>query len=108
MYILPVTYIRHTCIAALKMSILIYERPQDDITEEDMKENKGSRSKKEDKKNSVVADIPLGLSSALARNVEAMRIFSQLPDDKRKQIIDGARSVSSKQEMKNYVSTHLS
>ena len=65
-----------------------------------------SKSKKDTKKKeSVLADVPLGLSSALARNVSAMRVFSQMPDDKRQRFIEGARAVTSKEEMKSYVSS---
>ena len=63
-----------------------------------------SKSKKDTKKKeSVLADVPLGLSSALARNVSAMRTFAEMPDDKRQRFIEGARAVSSKEEMKAYV-----
>ena len=67
--------------------------------------NNTKKNTKTEKKESVVADIPLGLSSALARNVSAMRVFSQMPDDKRKSFIEGARAVKSKEEMKSYVSS---
>jgi hypothetical protein len=66
-----------------------------------MKENK--KTAKTEKKESVLADIPLGLSSALARNMNAMRVFAEMPDDKRQSFIEGARAVSSKEEMKAYV-----
>lgn len=67
--------------------------------------NNTKKNAKTEKKESVLADIPLGLSSALARNVSAMRVFSQMPDDKRKSFIEGARAVKSKEEMKSYVSS---
>lgn len=67
--------------------------------------NNTKKNAKTEKKESAVADIPLGLSSALARNVSAMRVFSQMPDDKRKSFIEGARAVKSKEEMKSYVSS---
>lgn len=69
-----------------------------------MEVSKKETSKKaKDEKPSLLADIPLGLSSALARNVEAMRVFAQLPDDKREAIINGAHGISSKAEMREYV-----
>lgn len=68
-----------------------------------MKDNK--KVSKTEKKDSVIADIPLGLSSALARNISAMRVFSEMPDDKRKGFIEGARAMKSKEEMKAYVSS---
>ena len=67
-----------------------------------MKNNK--KDAKTEKKESILTDIPLGLSSALARNVDAMRTFAEMPDDKRKSFIEGARAVSSKEEMRAYVS----
>ena len=67
--------------------------------------NNTKKNAKTEKKESVIADIPLGLSSALARNVSAMRVFSEMPDDKRKSFIEGARAVKSKEEMKSYVSS---
>ena len=67
--------------------------------------SKNQKSTKNEKKESVLADIPLGLSSALARNVSAMRVFAEMPDDKRQSFIEGARAVSSKEEMKAYVNS---
>ena len=67
--------------------------------------SKNQKSTKKEKKESVLADIPLGLSSALARNVSAMRVFAEMPDDKRQSFIEGARAVSSKEEMKAYVNS---
>jgi hypothetical protein len=69
---------------------------------EKMKENK--KAVKTEKKESVLADIPLGLSSALARNVSAMRVFAEMPEDKRQSFIEGARAINSKEEMRAYVS----
>ena len=68
-----------------------------------MKDNK--KDSKTERKEAVLADIPLGLSSALARNVSAMRVFAEMPDDKRQSFIEGARAVSSKEEMKAYVNS---
>ena len=48
-------------------------------------------------------DIPTGLSAALARNIPAMRVFAEMPDEKRRGIIEGARSLTSKKEMRSYV-----
>ena len=66
--------------------------------------NKTPKAAKTEKKESILADIPLGLSSALARNVSAMRIFTEMTDEKRQSFIEGARAVGSKEEMKAYVS----
>ena len=67
-----------------------------------MEENKKSRSKKE-KKPSLLADIPLGLSSALSRDLSAMQVFAQMPDEKRKEFISGAQEITNKEDMRSYV-----
>ena len=66
--------------------------------------SKKQKATKSEKKESLLADIPLGLSSALARNVAAMRTFAEMPDDKRQSFIEGARTINSKEEMRAYVS----
>ena len=66
--------------------------------------SKKQKATKSEKKESLLADIPLGLSSALARNVAAMRTFAEMPDDKRQSFIEGARAINSKEEMRAYVS----
>lgn len=48
-------------------------------------------------------EIPAHLSAALAHNIGAMRVFAELPDEKRRGIIEGARNLSSKREAKAYV-----
>ena len=49
--------------------------------------------------------MPVGLSSALARNVSAMQVFAELPDEKRREVIEGAKAMHSKQEMRAYVAS---
>ena len=66
--------------------------------------SKKQKATKSEKKESLLADIPLGLSSALARNVNAMRTFAEMPEDKRQSFIEGARAINSKEEMRAYVS----
>ena len=43
--------------------------------------------------------LPLGLGFGLAMNEDAMRGFSSLDDDEKKQVIDAARSIGSKEEI---------
>ena len=69
-----------------------------------MKSNEKNKSKK-DEKDSILADIPLGLSSALSRNLSAMQIFAEMPDEKRNSFIEGSRNVKTKEEMRAYVSS---
>ena len=52
---------------------------------------------------SSVVGIPAALSFALSRNVNAMRSFVELSDEKREAVIDGARNISGVREMKKYV-----
>lgn len=48
-------------------------------------------------------EIPMGFGMALAMNTEAMQKFSSLPENKKREIINGTHSVSSKEEMRQYV-----
>lgn len=47
--------------------------------------------------------MPLGFSFALAQNPEAMKNFSTLPESRQSEILQKARSVSSKDEMRALV-----
>ena len=49
--------------------------------------------------------LPLGLAFGLAMNEDAMRGFSSLDDDEKKQVIDAARSIGSKEEMQQFVNS---
>lgn len=48
-------------------------------------------------------EMPLGLGMALAQNPEAMQKFASLNENKKREIINGTHSVSSKDEMRLYV-----
>ncbi|MBQ4086673.1 MAG: hypothetical protein IJC78_00315 [Clostridia bacterium] len=48
-------------------------------------------------------EMPVGLGMALAQRPEAMEKFTALSTDKKQEIINGTHSVSSKEEMKQYV-----
>lgn len=48
-------------------------------------------------------EMPIGFTMELAQHSDALIRFSNLSKDKQHQIIDGARNVNSKQEMKSYV-----
>lgn len=56
-----------------------------------------------EKSTSLFYEMPTGLSYALSRNVGAMRTFCEMPDNKRQEIINNARAVSTKKEMRNLV-----
>ena len=44
-------------------------------------------------------NLPLGFSFALAQNPEAMKAFSNFPEEKQTEILNRAKSVVSKSEM---------
>ena len=48
-------------------------------------------------------NIPLGLGMALSQNLDAMQYFSALPEDRKREIIDGTHTIRSKKEMHSYV-----
>ena len=47
--------------------------------------------------------VPLGLGMALAQNLDALNRFAMMTDAERKAVIDGAHSVNSRAEMRDYV-----
>lgn len=61
--------------------------------------------KKNDDKQISYADIPLGLSSALSRNIGAMRAFAEMTREGQESFIQGAHGIKSKAEMREYVSS---
>lgn len=48
-------------------------------------------------------DLPLGFGFALAQNPDAMRKFSNLPEDKQAELLQRAHCVLSKAEMQSLV-----
>ena len=48
-------------------------------------------------------EIPIGLGMALAQKPKAMEKFATLSKTKKQEIINGISSVSSKEEMRQYV-----
>ncbi len=53
-------------------------------------------------------EMPIGLGMALAQRPEAMEKFARLSEDKKKEIIEGTHSVSSKEQMHQYVEKIIS
>ncbi len=49
--------------------------------------------------------IPLGFGMALAQNSNAMNYFSSLDEQQKQEVINNCHGVSSKQEMRQYVSS---
>lgn len=48
-------------------------------------------------------DLPIGFSLALAQNLNALDSFSSMTNEKQKEVVDGAKQVRSKKEMRSYV-----
>lgn len=48
-------------------------------------------------------EMPIGFSFALAQNPDGMKKFAMLDENKQREVITGAHSVQSKQEMHEYV-----
>ncbi len=73
---------------------------------ENKSENKNKNNIKamqNDSRGLSIANIPTGLSAALASDVRAMQVFSEMPDVTRKSFIDGARRITDRAEMRRYV-----
>lgn len=47
-----------------------------------------------------IKDLPAGFSMALSQNPEAMARFGKMSEEEQQKIVEHARSVGSKQEMK--------
>ncbi len=47
--------------------------------------------------------LPLGFGLALAQNTKALMCFTALSDEEKKKVVDGTKTVQSKQEMRDYV-----
>lgn len=54
------------------------------------------------------SELPLGFGLALAQNTEAMEKFATLSDSQKQEIINGTHAITSKSEMREYVSKILS
>ena len=49
-------------------------------------------------------ELPLGLAMALAQNSGAMDVFTSLPPEGRRRVVEGTHDIHSKREMAAYVS----
>lgn len=54
------------------------------------------------------SELPLGFGLALAQNTEAMEKFATLSDNQKQEIVNGTHAITSKSEMREYVSKILS
>lgn len=48
-------------------------------------------------------ELPIGFTMALAEHSDVLNQFARLSDEEQERIIDGARQVKSRQEMRSYV-----
>lgn len=49
----------------------------------------------------------MGFTMALAQRSDILRQFAQLPDEEQSRLVDGARQVESRDEMRSYVENML-
>lgn len=52
-------------------------------------------------------DIPMGLSMAMAENLDALREFSSFSPQQQQEVIEKTHGIQSKQEMHQFVSDHF-
>lgn len=50
-------------------------------------------------------ELPLGFTMTLAQHSNILNQFAQLPKEKQDEIVEGAKQVRSKQEMRDYVTS---
>lgn len=48
-------------------------------------------------------ELPIGFTMELAQHSDVLAHFSGLPEDEQKAVIDGARHIQSRNEMRHYV-----
>lgn len=48
-------------------------------------------------------ELPIGFTMELAQHSDILNRFAQLPKQEQESIVDGARQVQSRDEMRNYV-----
>lgn len=49
-------------------------------------------------------DVPMGLAFQMSMNEKAMENFAKMTEEEKKQVIESARNVTSKEQMRNIVS----
>ena len=49
------------------------------------------------------SEMPIGFTMELAQHSDILTRFAELPESRRNEIVDGARNVESRNEMRNYV-----
>lgn len=58
---------------------------------------------KNQNESSTANDMPLGFSFSLATNQNAMEKFASMTDPEKRQVLETARSIRSKQQMEHFV-----
>ena len=59
-------------------------------------------------KEPIFDDMPIGFGMELVKNPAAMNRFSQLSEDEKRMLVDGAFNVTSREEMRAYVENFTS
>ena len=61
-------------------------------------------------KHSISTDMPIGFGLSLAANAAAMKVFSGMTDEEKRQVIEASRNQTTKEEMIRFVADieHLS
>jgi len=49
------------------------------------------------------SELPIGFTMELAQHSDILTRFAELPEEQRNRIVDRARSVENREEMRNYV-----
>lgn len=53
-------------------------------------------------------ELPIGFTMALAQHSDILNQFASLPDEEQRAVIEGAKQVKSKEEMRSYVESMFS
>lgn len=49
------------------------------------------------------SELPIGFTMELAQHSDILNQFAKLPEEQRSSIVEGARQINSRDEMRNYV-----
>lgn len=53
-------------------------------------------------------ELPIGFTMALAQRSDLLNRFASLPDEEQKAVVEGAKQVKSRNEMRSYVESMFS
>ena len=55
--------------------------------------------------NKLLSEVPIGFGMHLAQNLDAMTYFANLDEQRKQEVVDQTRNISSKEEMHQFVSS---